>query len=307
VEVVVAQQAYLSPKRFTLGAFGVDITSFTAAQLRQKLVQATGMAETFCNRSINPQRSDMRGGTITNEQHMWPIIDPTLPLPGDRRVYLNSGPIKSVTGFAIDFTNHYLLTLPPENLYINSTAGYIEVVATQPTIIGYPPLGIWFGLSEPVASVSYTYGWEFPVTGDPLEADSPLLYYASHGNWMPGGDVTVTVAGAEIDPTDYTVNTDDGSVLFADSVEPTPDQEVLADYTYVLPQQVSDAIGYIATDMIGQNQIAARGMLGLTSLRVAEVSLTQMQPGRSVTRNGVTIPERAADLLGPFALGRIGG
>jgi hypothetical protein len=31
-----------------------------------------------------------------------------------------------------------------------------------------------------------------------------------------------------------------------------------------------------------------------------------MQPTSSATRNGVTIPQDAADLLAPYALGRIG-
>jgi hypothetical protein len=305
--VAVAQQAYLSPKRYALGGFGMDTEGYTASQIRQKLVQATGKVEAYCNRSMFPQRSDMRGGTITGEQHAWPVQDAYNLLPGGRRVFLNSTPIRTVEAFAIQFTDAWYVSFPSNNLYVNKTQGYIEIVATQPTIVGYPPLGIWFGLTEPVVQVNYTYGYRFEVNGDPLEADSPLLYYASHGNWLPGGDVTVTVAGVEIDPADYTVNIDDGSILFTDdTVEPGPDEEVLADYTYVLPQPVSDAVGIVATDLFGSSAIARRGMLGLSSLRVAEVSLTRMQPGATATRNGVTIPQDAAEMLAPYALGRVG-
>lgn len=302
-----AGQSYLSPKRYALGGYGIDTDSFTNAQLRQKLIQASSQADAWCNRSMNPERSDMRGGTIVGEQHSWPVQDPYVPLPGGRRVYLNSGPIQSVENFAIQFTNSWSMTLPPGNLFINATEGYIEIVATQPTILGYPPVGIWFGLSEPVLSVDYTYGWRFVVTGDPLEADSPNLYYASHGNWLSSVAPEVTVAGVVIDPDDYTVNYDDGSILFDSGSEPGPGEEVLAGYTYTLPEAIPDAVGIIATDRMGQSAVARRGMVGLSSLRVAEVSLTQMQPGSAgITRNGVTIPASAAQLLAPYALGRIG-
>jgi hypothetical protein len=304
--VAVAQQSYLSPRRYVLGGYGADTSSFTAAQLRQKLIQATSAVDTFCNRSMNPQRSDMRGGTIIGEQHAWPVQDPYVPLPGGRRVYLNSTPIRSVSRFSIQFTNSWSMSFPVSNLFVNGTGGYVEIVATQPTIVGYPPVGIWFGLSEPVLSVDYDYGWQFPVVDDTCEADSPLLYYASHGNWLSTADVEVSVAGAVIDPSDYTINYDDGSILFALAAEPAADQEVLVSYTYTLPQAIADAVGIIATDRMGQSAIARRGMIGLSSLKVAEVSLTQMQPGNLVTRNGITIPAAAADLLGPYALGRIG-
>ena len=303
-----AQQSYVSPKRYNLGGFGVDTSSFTAAQLRQILVRASAQADAWCSRSLHPQRADMRGGTITGEQHSWQVQDPLLVLPGGRRVYLRSGPIRTVTAFALQFTDTWMVTLEPSNLFINSSEGYIEIVATQPTILGYPPIGLWFGLSEPVLTVDYTYGWQFEVTGDPCEADSPLLYYASHGNWLPGGTVTVSVAGVEIDPGDYTVNTDDGSITFATAAEPDPDDEVLADYTYVLPQQFADGVSTIATDLIGSSAVARRGMIGLSSLRVAEVSMSMMPGGAGayVTKNGVTIPAQAAALLSPFANGRFG-
>lgn len=301
-----AGQVYLTPKRYALGGYGIDTSGFSAAQLRQKLVQASGAVDTYCNRSMNPQRSDMRGGSIVGEQHAWPVQDPYNPLPGGRRAFLNSGPIQSVESFAIQFTDTWELTLPPSNLFINKTQGYIEIVATQPTIIGYPPIGIWFGLSEPVLSVAYTYGWQFTVLHDPLEAETPNLYYASHGNWLASETPSVEVGGVIVSPSTYIVNYDDGSILFNSGSEPSVDQAVAVSYIYTLPEAISDAVGIIATDRMGQSAVARRGMIGLSSLKVAEVSLTQMQPGNSVTRNGVTIPQTAAQLLAPYALGRVG-
>lgn len=298
------QQAYCSPARFRLGGFGIDTSGFTNAQLRQKLVQASGLVDIWTNRTLVPERADLRGGAISGEQHTWYPPDALSDRPGSRRVYLNAGPVRNVTGFSIQYTTTYEITLPPDNLYVNAQAGYIEIIASQPTIIGFPPLGYWFGLSQPVSRTDYTYGWQFAVTDDPCEAESPTLYVASHGNWLPGGTPTITVAGVVIDPTDYTLNLDDGSIAFASTAQPDPDQEVLASYVYVLPDAVATATGVIATAAMAESRIAARGLLGLQSLRVAEVALTVMSPSqRTVQRNGVSIPEAAASLLLPFALG----
>lgn len=296
-----AQQPYLSRRRYELGGFGMDTSGFTNAQMRSILARASVTADAFCNNGLIPERTDFRGGSITAEQHTWQNVDPLVGNVGSRRVYLNRRPIRTVTGFAIKFTNNYQITLPADNLYVNAAAGYVEVVASQPTIVGFPPLGYWFGLSEPIVETSYTYGWQFVVTGDELEADSTTLFYATHGSWLPGGSPIIYIDGAE-QTTGYTINEDDGSVTF--DTEPAPGEVVTADYTYALPQAIADAIGIIATDSIGASRNAGRGLTGLSSLRVAEVALTVAAP--QVNRGGVSIPSRAADLLMPFVSGRIG-
>lgn len=299
-----AGQTYMTPVRFGLGGFGIDTTALTQAQLRQKLVQASSMVDAWTNRPMQPTRADLRGGQIVGEQHIWPIPNALVDRPGDRRVFLNCGPIRSIESFKIQFTTTYEINLPPDNLYINAEAGYIELIASQPTIIGYPPLGYWFGLSEPVTTTTYSYGWRYAVADDVLEATDPLTYVASHGNWLSGGDVTVTVDGVEIDPTDYTVRLDDGAIIFDAAAQPGVDAEVLASYTYTLPEGIATACGLIATDLLAKTRTAQRGLLGLQSLRVAEVSMTTAAPYED--RNGISIPSQAAGLLRPFCWGSVG-
>jgi len=299
-----ALQSYVSPLRYIHGGFGIADTG-TKLSLRNKLVAASAVVDTFCNAGLQPQKHDFRGGTITNEQHIWQPPSPLLNEPGARRVFLSHRPIRTLTAFSIQYTNSYSITLQPSDLMVNSTSGFVEIVASQPTIIGYPPLGFWFGLYEPFTLTSYTYGWQFTSTEDVLEAVSPNLYMASHGSWLEGGDVTVTVAGVEIDPSDYTVNTDDGTITFTDAAEPVPDDLATVSYTYTLPSAIETATSIIATDMLGQSRIAQRGMIGLQSVRVAEVAITQMNPGGYVTKNGVTIPGPAASLLTGFAIGSV--
>ena len=299
-----ALQTYCSPLRYLHGGYGIADPG-TRLALRNKLVQATATVDTFCNGSLLPQKHDFRGGTITNEKHIWQPPAPLLNEPGARRVFLNHRPIRTLTAFSIQYTNSYSITLQSTDLVVYPPAGFVEIVASQPTIIGYPPLGFWFGPYEPFTLTSYTYGWQFAVVDDQLEAVSPNLYMASHGSWLEGGDLTVKVAGVEIDPSDYIFNTDDGTVTFSDAAEPEPDDVATVSYTYTLPSAFEAATAIIATDSLGQARIAQRGMIGLQSIRVAEVALTQMSPGQMVTKNGVTIPAAAASLLAGFAIGSV--
>jgi hypothetical protein len=299
-----AIQMYCSPLRYIHGGYGITDTG-TALALRNKLVQASAAVDTFCNGTLLPDKHDFRGGVVTDEQHIWKPPTPLLNEPGARRIFLNHRPIRTLTAFSIEYTNSYSIVLQPSDLMVNTPSGFVEIVASQPTIIGYPPLGYWFGLYNPFVLASYTYGWQFAAEGDVLEAVSTTLYMASHGSWLDGGIVTVEVDGVEIDSSDYSVNADDGTINFADNVAPDPDQVATVSYTYTLPSAIETATAIIATDLLGQSRNAARGMIGLQSIRVAEVAITALQPSQMISKNGVSIPPQAATLLGGFAIGSV--
>ena len=295
---------YITAKRFALGGFGIDTSSLTAPMLRATLQRATTMVNTWCNAAMIPQPFDFRGGTVTGEQHIFPIPDRLVAYPGTRRVFVNQRPLVSVTAFAIKFTETYEITLnTATDLFVNTNEGWCEIVASQPTIIGYPPIGYWYGLYQPIVQLDYTYGHSIAITDDECEAASPTLYYATYGQWSATAPVVKIDGVTKTLTTDYTYNAADGSVTFV--AGPTPGTTVTASYTTTLPDAIVQATGLIAVDLIAQSRIAARGMIGLQSLKVAEVALTQMtgRSGRYVTKNGVSIPESAAAFLGPYSLG----
>jgi hypothetical protein len=249
-----------------------------------------------------PQPFDFRGGTVTDEKHTFEPPNPLIAYAGSRRVFPHQLPLRTVTAFALDFTNNYRITLDPtQDVYVNTTEGWCEIVASQPTIIGYPPIGYWYGLYQPVARISYTYGYRNAVVDDVLEAASPRLYYGSIGSW-DAATVTVSIDGVP-QSTGYTVNATDGSVTF--TTAPTPGQEVTASYTTVIPAAVEQATGIVATDLVSKARNTQR-MPGLSSMKVAEISLTRLtgDRGRYVTRNGISIPEDAAVLLGSVNRGK---
>lgn len=295
----------LSPSRYMRTGYGLALpTGYTLSMLRSALVRAQNNVTRFCNAPKQPQPFDWRGGTMTDEQHQWKIVSPLAYGPGARRVYTNVGPIKAVTAFSLDLGEDYRVTLTPDdNLYINKMEQYVEVVAVNPTITGMYPLAINLGLYNPVARISYTYGWEFPVTGDLLESESPTLFSGAYGNWDESVPPVVEVAGAEAAPSDYTVNYADGTIRFNSSAQPAPGELVTADYTYLAPSPIVDAIGYEVTDDLTRTRLNQRGLAGLSSLKVAEVSMTQMSP--RVERGGVSLSAQAAALIGTYVFGSV--
>lgn len=301
-----ARATLLSPARYQRMGYGLALPDgYTLSQLRSALIRAQDEVTRFCNAPKQPQAFDWRGGAMVGEQHQWKITNPLAYGPGARRVYTNAGPIRSVTALDLDLGKTYLVSLDPAtDVYINSIEQYVEVVAVAPTVVGFYPLAVNLGLYNPIARISYTYGWSFEVAGDVLEAESPTLFSAAYGNWDATVEPVVMVGGAEIDPADYTIDYDDGTVTFATA--PAPGEQVEAEYTYLVPSAIIDAIGYTATFGLTGARMAQRGMSGLQSLRVAEVSLTRMAQS-ATTRNGATIPAEAAALLGTYAFGSVAG
>ena len=299
------QPSYLSPARYLAGGYGVDTTDLTTVQLRNKLVQATNMANRYCNVPKLPQAFDFRGGTMTDERHQFPAVDPLAFGPGARRVFLNAAPVKSVSSFILDLgLNNHITIDAATQLYVNTMENFVEIVAVNPVVVGWwPPYPI--ALYEPIARVTYTYGKTFTATGDELEAQSPNLFMASFGNWQEGGAVTVAIDGVEVDPADYTVNESDGTVAFASGSEPTVNTVVTADYTYTLDGSIADGVAEIATYLLGLRTTAQRGMLGIQSLRVAEVAISAFSPAQMVTKNGVSVPASAAQYLDGFVYGSV--
>lgn len=296
----------LSPSRYLRSAYGLALPAgMTQSALRTLLVRAQDLVSRYCNVPKQPNAFDWRGGTMADEQHKWKITNPLAYGPGARRVYTNAGPIRSVTALSLDLGKTYLVALNPANdVYINAMEQYVEVVSINPTVVGFYPLAVNLGLYNPIARISYTYGWNFGVAGDVLEAESPTVYSGAYGNWLPSpAPVVYLDDSAQAFGSGYSIGYDNGEITFATA--PAPGVRVTADYEYAVPSPVIDAIGITATGLLGSARLAERGMVGLQSIRVAEVTLTALQPSQMVTKNGATIPAEAASLVGGFVFGSV--
>jgi hypothetical protein len=296
-----ARATLLSPRRYLRSGYGLALpTGYTLSQLRTALIRAQDLVTRYCNAPKQPQPFDWRGGAMTGEQHQWKVTNPLAYGPGARRVYTNAGPIKTVTALELDLGKTYLVDLNvTDGVYINTMEQYVEVVAINPTVVGFYPLSVNLGLYNPVARISYTYGWTFDVAGDVLEAESPTVFSAAYGNWSQSPPAVIYLDGAE-QTSGYAVDFDDGTVTF--DTAPAPGVVVTADYEYGVPSEIVDAIGYVTTSVLAGARLAQRGLVGLSSLKVAEITMTTMAQSQR-TNNGASVPQEAAGLLDGYVFG----
>jgi hypothetical protein len=293
--------SYLTPSRYRAAGFGVDVSEIEDAELRSILARASALVDVYCAIPTIPQRYSFSGGTVTGEQHPWVLG--TEVTWTTRRVYPIQNPLRTVTSFIVKFTNTYQVEIAPDNLYLNKSQGWAEVVSLAAVVSGLYPVGINFGLYTPVAEINYTYGWEFPVVGDRLYAVDGNTYQATRGFWADGPAPVVYVDGV-VQTTGFTLDREEGEVTFDSPQAATA--RITADYTYTLPEAIAEATAIIATAALGERALAASGMTGLSSLKVAEVALARTNRGSFGLEQQAHVPPAAASLLDSYAFRSVG-
>lgn len=297
--------AYLTPDRFRVMGFGVDLSDISDADFAFALERASSLVDAYCNTPILPQKHDFRGGTITGEQHRWKLPDPTMMISevGTRRVYPFHGPLRSITSFKVMFTENYQIEINPGNLYVNRSENWAEVVSLAAIVSGIYPVGVSFGLYTPVAVVSYTYGYRFTSTDETLIPDDAgayegSAYRANEQFWATDVDPVVKIDGV-VQTTGYTVNRTEGVVVFNDLLD--SDAKVQATYTYTLPPQIRDATGYVLADILAERELFQRGMGRLGQIRIAEMELRRQDTyNKKYHDEEAAIPPEARSLLAPY-------
>lgn len=289
---------YITPSRYRAAGFGIDVSDMEDAELAAVLRRASSLVDTYCAIPLLPSRHDFRGGSITNEQLPWRLGTETWTrINGTRRVYFKHPPIQTVTSFVVKFTNTYQVEIDPANLYINRIEGWAEVVSLAAVVSGMYPVGINFGLYTPVAEVSYTYGYAFEVIGERMYVTDGNTYQAGHGAWSISPDPVIYRNGVAV-TTGFTIDYDEGEVTFTSPNAAT--DVITADYTYTLPDGITQATAITATSMLGERALAAKDMTGLSSIKVAEVALARTNRGMLGLQALDAIPMEAASLLDPF-------
>lgn len=286
---------YLTPERYRIGGFGQSLDGIEDVELRSILTRATAIVNEYCLVSNRPQRHDFRGGTIVDEKSTWDLGNPMLP--GQKRVLLRHRPVKTVTSLRINATANQYVAFDANELFVAD--GWIEVVSLAYTSVGLFGGGILpaIGLDRPIAFASYTYGYSFNEYNETLETTDANLYRAMNQWWDATDPPVVRRNGTLVSTSEYVIDYDEGTVTFNDA-QPA-DTQITADYTYRLPPAISEATGLIATDLLADRSLAAKGLIGLAELQVGEVRIRR-ESFRSAAVTRPTIPDRAAVLLGPY-------
>jgi hypothetical protein len=286
---------YLTTEAFRVMGFGVDLSAFEEVEVRNILARASARVNTYCAVPNLPQPHDFRGGTVVGEQHSWAMGSDLVA--GQRRFYAWHRPIKAISQFRVVVTNQQYVGIAASELFINHSEGYVEVVSLAVTSVGIFGSALIpnLGLARPVGQMDYTYGWSFPIVGEELLDTDGETFRAQNQWWDADVTPTVYVNGSEV-TTGFALDYNEGVVVFDDM--PAATDTVTLDYNHTLPNAIASATGSIATHMIGESRFAARGMVGVGRIKVAEVEISRSAPVRG--RDDDAIPDEAASLLEPY-------
>lgn len=290
---------YVSPEKYRTMGFGIDLEGIEDVELVSILSRASAIADGYCAVPRLPHPHSFLGGIITPErpeQHFWRLPESDFDV-GSRRVYPYHWPVKSVTQLNVRVTNTQYVRIEPTELFINNTDRYVEVISLIFTGVGlFGAIMPSLGLMKPVAEISYAYGENHDEVGEVLHPTDARTYRALNQHWTTDS-AKVYTNGVEVSATDYALDLMEGTVVFN---EPLVAQTIVtADYTHKLAWEIRDAVGMIATNLLGEREKQARGMTGVKSLKVAEITITNS--GNKInSENLANVEPEAAWLLNGF-------
>jgi hypothetical protein len=287
---------YMTAKRFKKAGFGSSLTGVPDYELRANLIRASVAVDAYCNVPMVPQRYSFKGGLIVDEEHAFGRSNRAL------RIYPYHTPLREVTGLRILATeNLYVGFDEPGDFFVQRFEGYVEIINFALTKIG-----IWgnagipsMGLIEPVARVSYSYGYQFPIVDEPLmptdtlSGDVASEYIASVGWWDTDQAMTLKLDDVVLTG-GYTIDPDSGIVTLDNPVSAS--SLLTASFVYKVPWEVQEATGMSTTSFLGERTLAGKGLTGLESIEVEEVRVRRVG-SRSGAERGVTLPAAAQSLL----------
>jgi hypothetical protein len=149
------------------------------------------------------------------------------------------------------------------------------------------------GLATPICKVTYDYGWDFSSVDEVLMHTEGKLYRAQNQFW--NADAVVVKVDGVVQSSGITLDRVEGTVTFDASLD--PDAVVTASYGYALPNEVSQATGLTVADFIGKKELQERGMSGVQSISVGEISIDRPRPRAATSNVSMDVPNEAQQLL----------
>jgi hypothetical protein len=282
---------YVTPERLATMGLGVDLADLDDVAIRSAVYRASALVDAYCNVPLLPQKHDFRGGTATAEMHEWPIDMYAVSMT-PFRFWPWHQPVRTVTAFRIFSTPTIYTEIDAGEVFINNSAGFIEASSlklTQYGVFGGGVITALVGLWNPQVVVSYTYGYQFPVVAEILGPTDALQFRAQNQWWDSAVTPEIKVNGAVVS-SGYTIDYDEGTVLFA--AAQVADAIVTASYTHKLPWEIAYATAIIAADDLGEASLRGKGMTGIDSIEVGEISLRRTRRGGTAA---TIIPEMSVE------------
>lgn len=123
-----------------------DGSTVSDDQIESHIRIASKVIDGFCGQTFGLQRA--------TEKHNY--------RQDTRRVYPNNRPVLSVQGMDVWVTTGQKATFQLTDLFVNYTAGYVEVTSLASVTYSLFPAIVNMGLIVPVAEITYTYGFATP-------------------------------------------------------------------------------------------------------------------------------------------------
>lgn len=260
---------YLTPAKVRAMGLGTALPT-TDVELRSLIRIASALVNRECTA---PRAHDFRGGTVLNEQHQWNIGNSHIE--GQRRIFLNERPIKSIERLDIRVTQGGagVIAFPSSQIYINTAEDYVELVSLSLTTASVYAAGLIpnIGLARPVAEVDYTYGFDNIVIDEELATTSGNTLYTADGQFWTDDDAVIKVDGVVV-ATGFEIDRREGAVEFDTDQD---DAVVTASYVYPIPPDVQLATAMALSDVAAWTRLNRAGLQGLSGLKVLEVELRQ--------------------------------
>lgn len=291
-------EPYVTPDHFRSMGFGVDLDGVDDVELRSILRRASDRVNTLAAAPGEPVPHDFRGGSITEEAHYWRMGN-NVNEPSQRTIFLWHTPIRAVSEMKIRLTNTQGVSFGTSELMV--FPNQVEIVSLAMTSAGL--FGAFMvpeiGLTHPRVVTSYTYGYRIPVTKQTLDATDGRTFRAQDQWWARDEDVVVyDEADAEIAVADYTVDYDEGVIIF--DTNQGPDAVRRASFTTTLPRGIAAATGILAAEALGDREVRARGMAGLRAVRVGEIALEKETQMRGQTTLVTPAVNEAMSYIDPY-------
>lgn len=203
----------------------------------------------------------------------------------------------------------FMAIINPKDIAYHVSDFYIEIVPLQSITYSLAPVIVQLGLRPPIVQWDYEAGWFLPSWGETLlNSGDNTTYYAMRGFWASVYTQAVSIQPMTLPPippvlykngavqsSGFTLNTTEGSVTFTSANTST--DVVTADYTYTIPDKVSDATVAQTTWLLGQRALANRGMTGLWRLTMGKETFMRPNPVRGMVETASFLCEEARLLL----------
>lgn len=291
---------YLTASQLLAATQGIDTSAIATAELAPYITAAESAIDAYCGTSFEYR--------ARNLQTPWN--------PETRRILNNwtPVPIQSVERLRIQVStqtvtgNPFVANIPPADIVLDNTDGWLEIVSLQAILYGLAPTIINLGLNTIIALLDCHTGYYLVQSGEQLTPPvAPEKAYTSgRAYWVqsitqapnqapfaPQPVPPVVYQNGAQTTLPYTVDFVNGSVTFT-GAQPATTDVVSADYTYAIPDEIREATRFATLALLAERNPNLAGMAGLSSLGLpGQMSMTR-------TADGNTLPKISRMLLGPY-------